>query len=291
VLAPAASFPARTAPVAPAPVPAATVSPAAAASPGASSSASSPTPNSFAEASPGRSPTSAALRIDLNLTAASLRGSTASLLRQNQRLTADQLERILDEDDLSARIARKLLVPIPVSAGLAVSADLPAPHRYCRPWTALFLSDLARAHQAAYRRPLVVTSAVRTVDYQKQLIAINPNAAPAEGEIISPHILGAAVDIGKDGLSRQELLWMRRRLLALQAQGKIDVEEEFEQACFHISVYRSYMPAAAGVRKAATPKNAAAHASKGSGRQETTKPSPNPDAPPSGSTLIAARVP
>jgi len=24
--------------------------------------------------------------------------------------------------------------------------------------------------------------------------------------------------------------------------GKVDVEEEFQQACFHISVYRSYAP-------------------------------------------------
>ena len=257
-------------------------------------SASSPTPDSIAkppETPPGASPIPAALRVDLNPTASSLRGSTASLLRQNQRLAADELERILDEDDLSARVAHKLLVPIPTSGALAVSADLPAPHRYCRRWTALFLSDLARAHQGAFHRPLVVTSAVRTVDYQKQLIAINQNAAPAEGEVISPHIMGAAVDIAKDGFSPQELLWMRRHLLALQAQGKIDVEEEFEQACFHISVYRSYMPAPAVVHKAATPKNTAARPSTSPDRDRTAKPSRNPTASLSGSTLVAARVP
>jgi hypothetical protein len=228
--------------------------------------------------------------MDLNPTSSSLRGSTASLLRQNQRLFGDQLERILDEDDLAARVDRKLLVPVPLSAALAVSADLPASHRFCRPWTALFLSDLARAHRTAFRRPLVVTSAVRTVDYQKQLIGINSNAAPAEGEIISPHIMGAAVDIAKDGFSNKELLWMRRHLLALQAQGKIDVEEEFGQACFHISVYRSYMPAAPSVRKPATPKNAAARGAAVPGRNETTKPSSNPTTSPSRPTLIAARV-
>jgi len=232
-----------------------------------------------------------ALHIDLNPTASALRGSTASLLRQNQRLAADNLERILDEDDLSARIARKLLVPIPASAALGVNTDLPAPHRYCRPWTALFLSDLARAHQAAFHRPLLVTSAVRTVDYQRRLIAINPNAAPAEGDIISPHIMGAAVDIAKDGLSSQELLWMRRHLLALQAQNKIDVEEEFGQACFHISVYRSYIPLPAAVHKAPKPKSAAVRVSANTGRDQTTRPSPKPSASPSGSTLMAARVP
>ena len=71
---------------------------------------------------------------------------------------------------------------------------------------------------------------------------INGNAAPAEGDIVSPHLTGATIDIAKDGLSRAEIAWMRRRLLALEAAGKIDVEEEFQQACFHITVYKSYTP-------------------------------------------------
>jgi hypothetical protein len=29
----------------------------------------------------------------------------------------------------------------------------------------------------------------------------------------------------------------------LMDAGKVDVEEEFQQACFHISVYPAYMPA------------------------------------------------
>ena len=37
---------------------------------------------------------------------------------------------------------------------------------------------------------------------------------------------------------------MRAMLLPLMSSGKIDVEEEFQQACFHISVYRSYLPPA-----------------------------------------------
>ena len=35
---------------------------------------------------------------------------------------------------------------------------------------------------------------------------------------------------------------MRAYLLPLEAAGKIDVEEEFYQACFHITVYRDYAP-------------------------------------------------
>jgi hypothetical protein len=184
----------------------------------------------------------ASLRVPLRANPAPLRGSHESLERQNARLDAEGLERIEDESDLADRIAHKLLVPIPASSALTVNAELSATHRYCRPWTALFLTDLARAHDAAFHRPLEVSSAVRTMEYQKQLMEINGNAAPAEGDVVSPHLTGATIDIAKDGLSRAEIVWMRRRLLALETAGKIDVEEEFRQACFHITVYKSYAP-------------------------------------------------
>jgi len=171
-----------------------------------------------------------------------LRGNLESLERQNQRLAAEGLERIEDENDLAARIANHLLVPVPTSSALGINGNLPETHRYCRPWTARFLADLAEAHQAAFHRPLQVSSAVRTVEYQKRLMLVNGNAAPAEGDIVSPHLTGATVDIAKDGLSRREMAWMRSHLLDLELTGKIDVEEEFLQSCFHITVYRSYTP-------------------------------------------------
>jgi hypothetical protein len=61
--------------------------------------------------------------------------------------------------------------------------------------------------------------------------------------VASPHLTGATVDIAKQGLSLRELAWMRAWLLPPQKAGKIDVEEEFQQACFHITVYKSYVPA------------------------------------------------
>jgi hypothetical protein len=173
---------------------------------------------------------------------APLRGSRESLVRQNEKTEAEGLERIQDSDDLSDRIARKLLVPVPASAALTVNANLPQDFRYCRPWTARFLSDIAGAHNAAFHRPIVVSSAVRTVAYQKQLEKVNGNAAPAEGDIVSPHLTGGTIDIAKSDLPRQELSWMRTWLKPLAAAGKIDVEEEFQQACFHITVYQSYVP-------------------------------------------------
>ena len=169
-----------------------------------------------------------------------LRGSRASLERQDERLEAEGLQRIEDEADLRARIAHRLLVPLPVSNTLVVNPALSPLRRYARPWTAQFLVDLSRAYAALFHQPLEVDSAVRTVAYQERLMRINANAAPAEGSIISPHIMGATVDLAKKDMSIEELYWMRRVLLALELEGKIDVEEEFYQACFHITVYKSY---------------------------------------------------
>lgn len=182
----------------------------------------------------------ASLQLLRGPTPAPLRGTLASLERQNQQLDAEGLQRVEDESDLEYRIARKLLVPLPISGGLAVNPALPVERRYCRPWTAEFLTDLSRMHEAAFHRPLRVDSAVRTVDYQRRLISFNANAAPAEGDVASPHETGAAVDIAKRGLTWREIGWMRRYLMTLQNAGLIDVEEEFYQSCFHITVYDTY---------------------------------------------------
>jgi len=182
------------------------------------------------------------LRRSRVIMASPLRGSMESLVRQNEKTEADGLERILDDNDLRDRIAHGQLVPVPISNSLGINANLPEDRRYCRPWTATFLTDLAQAHARQFHRSLEVSSAVRTVEYQKQLMRINGNAAAAEGDIASPHLTGGTIDIAKQGMNRQELAWMRSWLLATQDAGKIDVEEEFKQSCFHITVYKSYAP-------------------------------------------------
>jgi hypothetical protein len=154
-----------------------------------------------------------------------------------------------------------------------VNPDLPEHHRYCRPWTARFLADLARAHEAQFHGPLEVSSAVRTVAYQKHLMAVNGNAAAAEGDIVSPHLTGATIDIAKKWMSRQEIGWMRYWLTPLQSAGKIDVEEEFQQACFHVTVYKSYAPPKppnSTLRAKAGPKS-----QPGNGQQKTTPSKPS----------------
>jgi len=183
-----------------------------------------------------------------------LKGSFESLARQNERAEADGLERILDEQDLADRIDQKLLVPVPISSSLAINSDLTENHRYCRPWTADFLADLADEHEAQFHKPIIVSSAVRTVEYQHHLMRRNHNAAAAEGDIVSPHLTGSTIDIAKSGMNRKELTWLRNRLLAMQVAGLIDVEEEFRQPCFHITVYKGYgLPVPQSVPAAVAP--------------------------------------
>ena len=171
-----------------------------------------------------------------------LKGSHEILLHQNEVADRDGLTRVQDDVDLDRMHREGLLVALPLGSGLQVDERLPANRRYCRPWTADFLAQLSREFYARFQTPLQVNSAVRTVAFQEHLIHINGNAAPAEGDTASPHLTGQAIDIAKHGLSLTQIAWLRGYLLPLVQEGKIDVEEEFQQACFHISVYKNFVP-------------------------------------------------
>jgi hypothetical protein len=176
---------------------------------------------------------------------APLFGSREILLRQNEMADQDGVDRVRDDADLESLRREKKLVALPVNETVAIDQRLPENRRYARPWTADFVAAFARDFYAAFREPVQVNSAVRTVEFQRRLERVNGNAAPATGDTASPHLTGEAVDIAKHGLTRPEIAWMRAYLQPLIEQGKIDVEEEFQQACFHISVYQKYVPGAA----------------------------------------------
>ena len=171
-----------------------------------------------------------------------LKGSREILVHQNQIADRDGLDRIRNDEDIVEMRGQRLLVSLPASNALQIDDRLPGNRRYCRPWVAQFLATLARAHYAHFHSPLQVNSAVRTVEFQQHLVHINGNAAPAEGDTASPHLTGQAIDIAKHGLSLTEIAWLRGYLLPLVQEGKVDVEEEFQQSCFHISVYKRYLP-------------------------------------------------
>jgi Family of unknown function (DUF5715) len=182
---------------------------------------------------------------------APLYGSREILLHQNQMADHDGLDRVRDDADLLDLLREKKLVALPANETLLVDQRLPDNRRYSRPWTAAFLAVLSHDYYSSFHHPLQITSAVRTVAVQQRLVRTNGNAAPVSGDTASPHLTGQAVDIAKHGLSLTEIAWMRTYLGPLIGQGKIDVEEEFQQSCFHISVYKNFLPVVPHVTVAA----------------------------------------
>jgi hypothetical protein len=181
-------------------------------------------------------------RLGKLITPAPLKGTHEILVHQNLMADQEGLARIQDDSDLNRMRAAHLLLPLPDIAALEINEELPYNRRYARPWTVKFVADIAHAYYAKFHDPLRLSSAVRTVDFQRKLQRVNGNAAAIEGETASPHLTGQAIDFGKGGMTREEIAWMRAYLGPVMGAGKIDVEEEFQQACFHISVYASYAP-------------------------------------------------
>lgn len=173
---------------------------------------------------------------------APMRGSHMILVHQNQMAVSDGLLRVANDGQMEDMQRHKLLVALPNTASIQPDGRLPLNRRYARPWTVQFLNDLAQAHYARFHTPLVITSAVRTVAFQRHLVRVNGNAAPPTGDVASPHLYGQAVDLAKHGMTLTEIAWLRAWLTPVENDGKIDVEEEFLQSCFHISVYRRYAP-------------------------------------------------
>lgn len=170
-----------------------------------------------------------------------LRGSHDSLLRQNAEIDRLQLARIANDDELTELVGREELVRIYDTHALKVSPSVDESKRYCRPWTLEFLKDLSEDYYAKFKKPLMVTSAVRTVEQQAKLRRTNRNAAPIEGETASSHLAGLTIDIGKRGMSRKERRWFDQQLLPLQQAQIIEAAEERRQACYHIMVTERYL--------------------------------------------------
>ncbi len=172
-----------------------------------------------------------------------LKGSRDILVHQNQMADDSGLTRIQDDADLARMRRAHLLVDLEDSASLRINEGLPENRRAARPWAVRFANDIASAFYQHFGEALQVNSAVRTVAYQLRLQRTNGNAAAVDGEGASPHLTGQALDFGKRGMSVAQIAWMRSYLMPLIEAGKIDVEEEFQQACFHISIYSTYVPA------------------------------------------------
>jgi len=162
--------------------------------------------------------------------------SKNSLIRQNVCANQLNLERIQNLSRVAELAEQGVLSPLLVGRTLSISPTLPKDRRYVLPMVNTFLLTLSEQYYIRFGKPLVITSAVRPVETQERLRKHNRNAAPAEGETASSHEVGSTVDIGKHGMSRAQLQWMRSVLSYEVAMNHAIVEEEHKQACFHTMV-------------------------------------------------------
>jgi Family of unknown function (DUF5715) len=159
---------------------------------------------------------------------------------QNVRANTYHLSRLRDRAMVRRFHAAGLLVSVPSHARYYYLHAIPAGYRYLRPWAKVFLQRLSQEYYAKFKQRLRVTSLVRTVGLQVQLMHGNPNAARATGPYRSSHLTGAALDISKRFMDSRSERWMRHVLLDLKRSGYVYAVEEFEEPCFHMMVYPIY---------------------------------------------------
>ena len=178
--------------------------------------------------------------------AASLKGSPESIARQHRIAKDENLSVIKNDRQLAAMKRAGYLVPLPQNQDVRIDPRLAEKWRWCRPWTRTFLLRVGREFRVKFGTPLQINSAVRTVEYQKQLRKGNSNATDPENCL---HCYGATIDIArmyqKNGrrifYSTQEQDYIRRRLLQLEKKGLVEATEEKNQAVFHVMVSKTYV--------------------------------------------------
>jgi hypothetical protein len=169
-----------------------------------------------------------------------LRAKWNSQIIQNQRADGDDLSRMSNVSMVRRFADAGLLVRVPSKTKHYYTRYIPAKYSYLRPWSKLFLDRLSQQFYARFKKPLRITSMVRTVALQKSLAKRNGNAAAAHGSRRSSHLTGATFDISKNGMTRSQIDWMRRVLHSIKQKGYLYAVEEFNQPTFHIMVYKNY---------------------------------------------------
>ena len=189
---------------------------------------------------------SLALTVSLSLPASASKklfpANKGSVALENSYADKAGIARFTDRESLKAGIASGVLVPIPITS----CPKLPEFRRYVRPTAAEFLRELDSRFYLATGRYLIVDSAVRSADVQKQVARHNRNAAPANGDRASSHERGTTFDIasrrvyfnGWANMRRREYRWLLIQLAYYQGIGRIHVIEE--RSCLHIMVREDY---------------------------------------------------
>lgn len=153
----------------------------------------------------------------------SLRGSQSSMERQNEVARESQYTFLETPQQVQEYVQKGLLVPVGGNADYELARGVSFP--YARPETLQFLELFASRHRQACGKPLVVTSVTRPATKQ-----------PGNAHALSVHPTGMAVDlrVDRDGECRK---WLEFNLLALEADGILDVTRERHPPHFHVAVF------------------------------------------------------
>jgi hypothetical protein len=187
----------------------------------------------------------------LRLFASPLWARPGHRLRENAAADRQQLSRLRTRAVLERFVRVGLLVPVPPEAPGFRVVGVPPWRRVARPWTRLFIAQVGEALHGLFGGRLRVTDLSRTEAIQSALLAVNGNAAPADGPGRSSHLTGASVDLSKVDHSERELHWLRLVLRRLARRGVVSPIEEFVQPHFHVMVFRPYAEYARRLRSPA----------------------------------------
>jgi hypothetical protein len=171
--------------------------------------------------------------------AAELVGSLRSMRHQHEVAREESYAFLATAGQIRQMVAAGQLVPVESNADMLVDGQVP--HRFARPEVRLFLERLAAQYHAATGRRLVVTSLVRASAEQ-----------PPNAHRLSVHPAGMALDlrIPAIGGDRQ---WLERTLLALEADGVLDVTREKRPPHYHVAVFPAEYRAHVAARDAQPP--------------------------------------
>lgn len=124
--------------------------------------------------------------------------------------------------------------------GLRFNIDVPGDRRKVKiallrlvnPKVKTVLEEIADAYKSEFGRPLRVTGAGRSVEYQKILNLTVPstNLSPS-------HLSGCAIDLSFLFMTAKEQNFLMSKLAEMEKKGILDALREDERTVFHIFVY------------------------------------------------------
>jgi hypothetical protein len=104
---------------------------------------------------------------------------------------------------------------------------------YIRPTARTVLEEIASGYNRRFKRPLPVTSMIRTIEYQRELGEVNPNAARIS---IPPHTTGLAFDVYYHYMTAAEQNFLMNEIARLKNAGRVEALRETRDH-FHIFAF------------------------------------------------------